>query len=70
MADEILIDLEDLFEMLDDDNAPRMQVWATIALCERLDRMNRHLGFWRYHPRFHRLVSGREPVPMKIDPLF
>lgn len=46
MADETLIDLEDLYEMLDDENAPRMQVWATVALCERLDVLNRHLGFY------------------------
>jgi hypothetical protein len=53
MADEILVDLNDVFEMAqdvgsnlsDDEQAPVLQVLATIALCERLDRMNRHLGF-------------------------
>lgn len=56
MADEILVDLNDVFEMahqmgggLDlgpSDEAPMLQVLATIALCERLDVLNRHLGFY------------------------
>ena len=48
MDNEILVDLNDVFEMAkdvgsnleNDDQAPVLQVLATIALCERLDRID------------------------------
>lgn len=51
MADEILVDLNDVFEMASDlgenlmsgAQAPVLQIMATIALCERLDELNKQL---------------------------
>lgn len=51
MADEILVDLNAVFEMASDlgenlganEQAPVLQIMATVALCERLDVMNNHL---------------------------
>lgn len=53
MSDDILVDLNDVYEMAheldgsvsESADAPMLQVLTSIALCERLDVLNRHLGF-------------------------